>query len=121
MGISQKIKAAMKLLKEIAHEYAIMTRKNKCIPGTKKRGRMSKKGTKKSVRFNKPLEPVSTPEPVSPVEPSAEPEEPVQEEKPVQEPVELSEENPFEQSMEPEEETETETNPVDDWLTETNA
>ena len=106
MGISQKIKAAMKLLKEIAHEYASMTRKNKCIPGTKKRGRMSKKGTKKSVRFNKPL--------AEPVEPVSEPMEP---EEPVQEPVELSEENPFEQSMEPEEETETETNPVDDGLT----
>ena len=114
MGISQKIKAAMKLLKEIAHEYATMTRKNKCIPGTKKKGRMSKKGTKKSVRFNKPLEPVS------PVEPVSEPVEP-EEEEPLQKPVELSEENPFEQSMEPEEETETETNPVDDGLTETKA
>lgn len=112
MGISQKIKAAMKLLKEIAHEYSTMTRKNKCIPGTKKKGRMSKKGTKKSVRFNKPLAPEEPVEPVSnPVEP----------EEPVQEPVELSEENPFEQSMEPEEETETETNPVDDGLTEPKA
>jgi hypothetical protein len=115
MGISQKIKAAMKLLKEIAHEYASMTRKNKCIPGTKKRGRMSKKGTKKSVRFNKPL--------AEPVEPVSEPMEPLEpeEEEPLQKPVELSEENPFEQSMEPEEETETETNPVDDGLTETKA
>lgn len=115
MGISQKIKAAMKLLKEIAHEYSTMTRKNKCIPGTKKKGRMSKKGTKKSVRFNKPLAPE---EPVSnPVSNSVEPEE----EEPVQQPVELSEENPFEQSMEPEEETETEPNPVDDGLTEPKA
>ena len=118
MGISQKIRAAMKLLKEIDHEFRMMTRKNKCIPGTRKRGRGSKKGkteTKKSVRFNKPL----TEEPE--VEPEVEPEI-----KSPEEPVETSPEettttpeNPFEESLEeePVEEPEGETNPVDDGLT----
>ena len=117
MGISQKIKTAMKLLKEIAHEYSTMTRKNKCIPGTKKKGHNSKKReTKKSVRFNKPL----TMEPVKSVEEPAEPNEEISEpvEKSV-EPVEKSVENPFEQSIEeePVEEPESETNPIDDGLT----
>jgi hypothetical protein len=110
MGISQKVRAAMKLLKEIAHEYSIMTRKNKCIPGTRKKG-ASKKGTgtkkSKTVRFNKPL---SEPEPIEePVE------EPVKE--PVEEPVEQV--NPFEQSAEegPIEEPEREPNLLDDGLT----
>jgi hypothetical protein len=118
MGISQKVRAAMKLLKEIAHEYSIMTRKNKCIPGTRKKG-ASKKGTgtkkSKTVRFNKPL---SEPEPIEePVEePVKEPvEEPVKE--PVEEPVEQV--NPFEQSAEegPIEEPEREPNLLDDGLT----
>ena len=109
MGISQKLKAAMKLLKEIAHEYSTMTRKNKCIPGTRKKGiRNSKKGkneTKKRVNF-------STPEKSE--EPVEEPiEEPVKE--PIEEPVEP--ENPFEGSEEePVEEPEGETNPLDEGL-----
>jgi hypothetical protein len=109
MGISQKLKAAMKLLKEIAHEYSTMTRKNKCIPGTRKKGiRISKKGkneTKKRVNFSTPDEPIE--EPV---------EEPV--EQPVEQPVEPIEEpeNPFEGSEEPVEEPEGETNPLDEGL-----
>jgi hypothetical protein len=105
MGISQKLKAAMKLLKEIAHEYSTMTRKNKCIPGTRKKGiRNSKKGkneTKKRVNFSTPDEPV---------------EQPIEE--PVEEPVEPIEEpeNPFEGSEEPVEEPEGETNPLDEGL-----
>jgi len=101
----------MKLLKEIAHEYSTMTRKNKCIPGTRKKGsRMSKRGkaeTKKSVRF-KPMNNVPPEEPVE--EPMEEPTEEAMEE-PVQQ-------NPFEASEEePEEEPESEPNPVDDGLT----
>jgi hypothetical protein len=107
MGISQKLKAAMKLLKEIAHEYSTMTRKNKCIPGTRKKGiRNSKKGkneTKKRVNFSTPdksEEPVEEPmeEPVEPIEEPVEPE------------------NPFEGSEEPVEEPEGETNPLDEGL-----
>ena len=104
MGISQKIKTAMKLLKEIAHEYATMTRKNKCIPATRKKGVRSKKeksSTKKRVQFSNtntaPVEPVE--------EPVVEPEEPVKEP-----------ENPFETESEPEE-SEGEINPIDDGLT----
>ena len=104
MRISQKIKAAMKLLKEIAHEYATMTRKNKCIPATRKKGVRSKKeksSTKKRVQFSNtntaPVEPVE--------EPVVEPEEPVKEP-----------ENPFETESEPEE-SEGEINPIDDGLT----
>jgi hypothetical protein len=114
MGISQKIRAVIKLLKEIDREYATMTRKNKCIPSKKRR--ISKRETKKatmsnsnvnskskskSVRFNKPLTEEPEPEPVS------------------EEPVEQV--NPFEESEEPNEEPieepEMETNPVDDGLT----
>jgi hypothetical protein len=108
MRISQKIKAAMKLLKEIAHEYAIMTRKNKCIPATRKKGVRSKKEksvTKKRVQFSN-----TNTAPVEPVEEPAE--EPVVEE-PVEEEVK---ENPFETESEPEE-TEGEINPIDDGLT----
>ena len=104
MRISQKIKAAMKLLKEIAHEYATMTRKNKCIPATRRKGVRSKKeksSTKKRVQFSNtntaPVEPVE--------EPVVEPEEPVKEP-----------ENPFETESEPEE-SEGEINPIDDGLT----
>lgn len=110
MRISQKIKAAMKLLKEIAHEYASMTRKNKCIPSTRKKGVRSKKeksGTKKRVQFSK-----TNPNAAPVIEPVEEPVEQVEE--PVKEP-----ENPFE--MEPEEvepeESEGEINPIDDGLT----
>jgi len=110
MRISQKIKAAMKLLKEIAHEYAIMTRKNKCIPATRKKGVRSKKEksvTKKRVQFsNTNTAPMPAEEPI---------EEPVVE--PVEEPVEEEvKENPFETESEPEE-TEGEINPIDDGLT----
>ena len=111
MRISQKIKAAMKLLKEIAHEYATMTRKNKCIPATRKKGVRSKKeksSTKKRVQFSNtntaPVEPVEEPV-VEPEEPVVEPEEPVKEP-----------ENPFETESEPEE-SEGEINPIDDGLT----
>ncbi len=109
MRISQKIKAAMKLLKEIAHEYATMTRKNKCIPATRKKGVRSKKeksATKKRVQFsNTNTAPAPVEEPI---------EEPVVE--PVVEPVEEEvKENPF-GSEEPEE-TEGEINPIDDGLT----
>ena len=109
MRISQKIKAAMKLLKEIAHEYATMTRKNKCIPATRKKGVRSKKeksSTKKRVQFSN-TNPNTNPAPVE--EPMEEPVEPVEE--PVKEP-----ENPFETESEPEE-TEGEINPIDDGLT----
>ena len=98
----------MKLLKEIAHEYAIMTRKNKCIPATRKKGVRSKKEksvTKKRVQFSN-----TNTAPVEPVEEPAE--EPVVEE-PVEEEVK---ENPFETESEPEE-TEGEINPIDDGLT----
>ena len=109
MGISQKLKAAMKLLKEISHEYSTMTRKNKCIPGTRKKGvRNSKKGkneTKKRVNF-------STPEKSE--EPMEEPME-VPVEEPIEEPME-EQENPFEGSEEPVEEPEGETNPLDEGL-----
>ena len=109
MRISQKIKAAMKLLKEIAHEYATMTRKNKCIPSTRKKGVRSKKeksSTKKRVQFSNTN---ANPAPVEPMEePVVEPEEPVEE--PVKEP-----ENPFETESEPEE-PEGEINPIDDGL-----
>ena len=113
MRISQKIKAAMKLLKEIAHEYATMTRKNKCIPATRKKGVRSKKeksSTKKRVQFsNTNTAPAPVEEPVE--EPVVEPEEPmVEPEEPVKEP-----ENPFETETEPEE-TEGEINPIDDGL-----
>jgi hypothetical protein len=112
MRISQKIKAAMKLLKEIAHEYATMTRKNKCIPATRKKGVRSKKeksATKKRVQFsNKNAAPVPIEEPVE--EPAELVEETV--EKPVEEPMK---ENPFETEPEPEE-TEGEINPIDDGL-----
>ena len=97
----------MKLLKEIAHEYATMTRKNKCIPATRKRGVRSKKersSTKKRVQFSN----TNTAPVAEPVEPVVEPEEPVE---PVKEP-----ENPFETESEPEE-TEGEINPIDDGLT----
>ena len=111
MRISQKIKAAMKLLKEIAHDYATMTRKNKCIPSTRKKGVRSKKeksGTKKRVQFSNTN---TNPAPVEPVvEPVVEPEEPVE---PVEEPMK---ENPFEIESEPEE-VEGEINPIDDGLT----
>ena len=111
MGISQKLKAAMKLLKEIAHEYATMTRKNKCIPSTRKKGVRSKKeksSTKKRVQFSN----TNTNANPAPVEPAEEPmEEPVEEPEPVKEP-----ENPFETESEPEE-TEGEINPIDDGLT----
>ena len=107
MRISQKIKAAMKLLKEIAHEYAIMTRKNKCIPATRKKGVRSKKEksvTKKRVQFsNTNTAPMPAEEPIE--EPVVEPVEPEEEVK----------ENPF-GSEEPEE-TEGEINPIDDGLT----
>lgn len=106
MRISQKIRAAMKLLKEIAHEYATMTRKNKCIPATRKRGVRSKKersSTKKRVQFSN----TNTAPVVEPVEPVVEPEET---EEPVKEP-----ENPFETESEPEE-SEGEINPIDDGL-----
>lgn len=109
MRISQKIKAAMKLLKEIAHEYATMTRKNKCIPSTRKKGVRSKKeksGTKKRVQFSN-----TNPNPAPVEEPIVEPEEPVE---PVEEPVKEPE-NPFETESEPEE-TEGEINPIDDGL-----
>ena len=100
----------MKLLKEIAHEYATMTRKNKCIPATRKKGVRSKKeksSTKKRVQFsNTNTAPVEPMEPAE--EPVVEPEEPVEE--PVKEP-----ENPFETESEPEE-TEGEINPIDDGL-----
>ena len=100
----------MKLLKEIAHEYATMTRKNKCIPATRKKGVRSKKeksSTKKRVQFS------NTNTNPAPVEPAEEPvEEPVVEpEEPVKEP-----ENPFETESEPEE-SEGEINPIDDGLT----
>ena len=113
MRISQKIKAAMKLLKEIAHEYATMTRKNKCIPATRKKGVRSKKEksvTRKRVQFSN-----TNPAPVPVEEPVEEPViEPVIE--PVVEPVEEEvKENPFETEMEPEE-TEGEINPIDDGL-----
>jgi hypothetical protein len=113
MRISQKIKAAMKLLKEIAHEYATMTRKNKCIPATRKKGVRSKKeksSTKKRVQFSNTN---TNPAPAPVEEPMEEPiEEPVEE--PVKEP-----ENPFEMESEPEEteEPEGEINPIDDGLT----
>ena len=110
MRISQKIKAAMKLLKEIAHEYATMTRKNKCIPSTRKKGVRSKKeksSTKKRVQFSN-TNPNTNPAPVEPMEEPEEPVEPVEE--PVKEP-----ENPFETESEPEE-TEGEINPIDDGL-----
>ena len=98
----------MKLLKEIAHEYATMTRKNKCIPSTRKKGVRSKKEksvTKKRVQFsNKNPAPVPVEEPIE--EPVVEPEEAVEE--PVQE-------NPFETEPEPEE-AEGEINPIDDGL-----
>jgi hypothetical protein len=108
MGISQKIRAVIKLLKEIDREYATMTRKNKCIPSKKRR--ISKRETKKatmsnsnvnskskskSVRFNKPL--TEEPEPVS------------------EEPVEQV--NPFEEPNEEPIEEVSETNPLDDGLT----
>jgi hypothetical protein len=105
MRISQKIKAAMKLLKEIAHEYATMTRKNKCIPSTRKKGVRSKKEksvTKKRVQFSN-----KNPAPMPVEEPIEEPVEP--------EPVEEVKENPFETEPEPEE-TEGEINPIDDGL-----
>ena len=103
----------MKLLKEIAHEYATMTRKNKCIPATRKKGVRSKKeksSTKKRVQFsNTNTAPAPVEEPVE--EPVVEPEEPmVEPEEPVKEP-----ENPFETETEPEE-TEGEINPIDDGL-----
>ena len=105
MGISKKLRAAMKLLKEIEHEYSIMTRKNKCIPGTRKKGsRISRKGkeTRKKVNFSTVEEPV---------------------EEPVQAPAEVIEpspENPFEEAEEgPMEEPEGTTNPLEDGLTET--
>jgi hypothetical protein len=119
MGITQKLKAAMKLLKEIGREYDTMTRKNKCIPSKNKRVRMSKRSeTKKSnrfsnsnsnsktksVRFNKPLTNVEPEEQMEPVEPVVEPSVP----------------NPFEEpetEVEPEAEPEAETNPLDDGLT----
>jgi len=103
MRISQKIKAAMKLLKEIAHEYATMTRKNKCIPSTRKKGVRSKKeksATKKRVQFSNTNAPMPVEEPIE--EPVVEPE-----------PVEEVKENPFE--TEPEE-SEGEINPIDDGL-----
>ena len=106
MRISQKIKAAMKLLKEIAHEYATMTRKNKCIPATRKKGVRSKKeksSTKKRVQFSNTNTNTAPVEPVE--EPVVEPEEPVKEP-----------ENPFETESEPEE-SEGEINPIDDGLT----
>jgi hypothetical protein len=107
MGISQKIRAVIKLLKEIDREYATMTRKNKCIPSTKKKGRISKRETKKSntnsksksVRF-KPL--------TEPEEPEV-PEEPEEQAEPVEQV------NPFEEPNE--EPIEEETNPLDDGLT----
>ena len=111
MRISQKIKAAMKLLKEIAHEYATMTRKNKCIPATRKKGVRSKKeksSTKKRVQFSNTNTNTAPVEPVE--EPVVEPEEPVEE--PVKEP-----ENPFETETEEPEESEGEINPIDDGLT----
>jgi len=103
----------MKLLKEIAHEYAAMTRKNKCIPSTRKKGVRSKKeksNTKKRVQFSKtnnaPVEPAEQVEEVGPVEPETEePDEPVELEEP---------ENPFE--SEPEEPKE-EVDVLDDGLT----
>ena len=99
----------MKLLKEIAHEYATMTRKNKCIPATRKKGVRSKKeksSTKKRVQFSN-----TNTAPVEPVEEPMEPEpEPVEE--PVKEP-----ENPFETETEEPEESEGEINPIDDGLT----
>ena len=102
----------MKLLKEIAHEYATMTRKNKCIPSTRKKGVRSKKeksSTKKRVQFSN-----TNAAPVEPDEPIEEPvEEPIMEPEPVEEPVK---ENPFETESEPEE-TEGEINPIDDGLT----
>ena len=109
----------MKLLKEIAHEYATMTRKNKCIPATRKKGVRSKKeksSTKKRVQFSNtntaPVEPVEEPVEEPAEEPVVEPEEPVEE--PVKEP-----ENPFETESETEEpeESEGEINPIDDGLT----
>jgi len=99
----------MKLLKEIAHEYAIMTRKNKCIPATRKKGVRSKKEktvTRKKVQFsNTNTAPVEEPveEPAEVVEPE-----------PVEEPVK---ENPFETEPEEAEESEGEINPIDDGLT----
>jgi len=97
----------MKLLKEIAHEYATMTRKNKCIPSTRKKGVRSKKeksATKKRVQFsNTNTAPAPVEEPI---------EEPVVEPEPVEEEVK---ENPFETEPEPEE-TEGEINPIDDGL-----
>lgn len=115
MRISQKIKAAMKLLKEIAHEYATMTRKNKCIPATRKKGVRSKKeksSTKKRVQFSNTN---TNPNPAPVEEPMEEPaEEPIVE--PMEpEPVKETE-NPFETESEPEE-TEGEINPIDDGLT----
>jgi len=99
----------MKLLKEIAHEYAIMTRKNKCIPATRKKGVRSKKEktvTRKKVQFSNTN--------IAPVEPEEPVEEPVVEPEPVEEPVK---ENPFETEPEEAEESEGEINPIDDGLT----
>lgn len=112
MGISQKIRAVIKLLKEIDREYATMTRKNKCIPSTKKRGRISKRETKKSntntksksVRFKPLVEPDVH-------EVSEVPEEPEEQAEPVEQV------NPFEEPNEEPIEEETETNPLDDGLT----
>lgn len=100
----------MKLLKEIAHEYATMTRKNKCIPSTRKKGVRSKKeksSTKKRVQFSN-TNPAPVVEQVEPEEPVVEPEET---EEPVKEP-----ENPFETETEEPEESEGEINPIDDGL-----
>ena len=118
MGISQKIRAVIKLLKEIDREYATMTRKNKCIPSTKKKGRISKRETKKSntntksksVRF-KPLVEPDVPK-VSEV-----PEEPEVSEETEEQAEPVEQVNPFEEPNEEPIEEVSETNPLDDGLT----
>ena len=118
MGISQKLNTAVKLLKDIVREYAVLTRKNKCIPSgksgtkkpTKKRENAKNQTRKMSNAKNKTMnmsnansKKVNFVEPVEPVEPikAEEPEEQI---------------NPFETSVEPEEEV-NEVNPMDDGFT----
>jgi len=124
MGITQKLKTAVNLLKQAIQQYEVLTRKNKCIPSTgksktkkptRKRGvsnaknqtknsnKMSNKmpnSNSKKVNFVEPLEPL---EPLEQIEPE-------EQRNPFEEPEEL---------QEPEEEVR-EVNPMDDGLTKSN-
>jgi hypothetical protein len=115
MGITQKLKTAVNLLKQAIQQYEVLTRKNKCIPSTgksktkkptRKRGVSNAKNQTKNSNKLSNSKKVNFVEPLEPLEPI----EPEEQRNPFEEPEEL---------QEPEEEVR-EVNPMDDGLTKSN-